>query len=1244
MNLHGYEHNFSDIWLTSRSTIGRTELSIKSSDLVIVIVDTTSVREIPYNYTSATDRQLLSYLLGEDSVRMLDELKGLRVTGRSARLLMRIIGGVLIHRRNPYLFQELVNSPARRTRLLHHAFKDLDTIESSANGEQRVLSIVATLRALFDEFRAEVERVPEFRRRLKREFGAIVGAKNVLFDPFSLVAHATDATDWRLHLPVAVVTPDDEAQVAPLLQVTRKLGLKVIPRGAGTGLTGGAVPLRPDCVIINTEKLDRVRGIGQRQFELDGGERVSAPVIEVEAGVVTEKAMDYAAEKGLVFATDPTSEWSCTVGGNIAENAGGKKAVRWGTCIDNLLEWEMAMPSGERWRVRRTDHRLRKILPDDTVTYEVLDGTAKPIKQIQLRGTDIRKKGLWKDITNKTLGGVPGLQKEGTDGVITSALFVLYPKYEETTTLCLEFFGPDMDEASRVIVELSRIFPLPKDDSEALLALEHFDDEYIKAIDYKVKAARTSMPKAVLLIDIAGHDRDSVQEGVTKVEQLLEKHPNTLLFIARDAEEARRFWSDRKKLSAIARRTNAFKLNEDIVIPLDALAEFARFVDALNIEEERYSQLGFIDSALTLLHDTTVEEDGEQFAAKMSPADELCDVTREKLKTADENALRSLSEIQEFRNKLNELFHGYPHIVSALDDSFQYVRDRRIVIATHMHAGDGNVHVNIPVLSNDQPMLRRADHVVDKVMEKVVSLGGVVSGEHGIGVTKLKYMDRERIDELSAYRKTIDPDRMMNPGKLDDLEVLDHIFTPSFNLLELEAQILKRAKIEELSKHVDFCIRCGKCKTDCCVFYPARGMFYHPRNKNLAIGSLIEALLYVAQRERSTEFELLQWLEDVADHCTICHKCLKPCPVDIDTGEVSVLERDILESRGYKHFSAVTQMTLKYLESRSSLVNKVFRKGVLRAGSAALRAGNRITQPLQSMEALSSFYPLKMVSSAVPQVPDETLRDLIPHCDPDQALVFEPEKNAVATVFYFPGCGSERLHSSIAMASIHLLLETAVRVVLPPPFLCCGFPAHVNAQNEQHSKIVLRNTVIFTQIQEMLAYLDFDACVVSCGTCMEALDGMETRKLFGGTIVDVTSYAVTRGLRLNGDHHCMYHAPCHDSLGGKALGTLKELGGFGKVTPVDHCCSEAGTLALSRPDITDSMLQRKRNAISEVQEETGENVILTNCPSCVQGLGRNGDLGVEPRHITVAIAEMISGSAWKTRFKEQALKATAIRF
>jgi len=211
-----------------------------------------SRREIPFNYTSADDHQGISLLLGGELVATLEELRSRRVTGRSARLLMRFFGEILIHRRNPYLFEELVQSGARRRRLFDHVLKDLAIVEAHAAGEDRVLGVVADCRRLLEAFRAEVEGAPELRRRLTRELGAIVGEANVLFDPFMRVAHATDATDWRLHLPLAVVTPVREDQAGPLLSAIARLGLKAVPRGAGTGLTGGAVPLRADCVVINT--------------------------------------------------------------------------------------------------------------------------------------------------------------------------------------------------------------------------------------------------------------------------------------------------------------------------------------------------------------------------------------------------------------------------------------------------------------------------------------------------------------------------------------------------------------------------------------------------------------------------------------------------------------------------------------------------------------------------------------------------------------------------------------------------------------------------------------------------------------------------------------------------------------------------------------------------------------------------------------------------------------------------------
>ena len=1205
-----------------------------------------STREIPFNYTSADDAQAISFLLGPETVGVLDGLRSARVTGRSARRLMRIFGDLLIHRRNPYLFQELLDSASRSQGLFKQIGKDVDAITAAAEGDVRVLDTLARCRTLIDQFRQDVSGTPDLRARIKRELAPIVGAANVLFDPFSLVSHATDATDWRLYLPLAVITPETETQVAPLLAAIARLGLKAIPRGAGTGLTGGAVPLRSGCIMINTERMNHIRSISERELTLENGERATTHVMDVEAGVVTEVAMEHASAHGLVFATDPTSAWASTIGGNIAENAGGKMAVRWGTCIDNLLEWTIAMPGGKSWTVARANHQLRKIQPDDSVVFEIRDEQGEVLKSICLRGTEIRKKGLWKDITNKALGGVPGLQKEGTDGVITSARFILYPAYKAKQTICLEFFGADFDEASRVIVELSRAFPFAVNHHETLLALEHFDDEYIRAINYKVKAARAQTPRAVLLIDVAGDDLEQTQRGVERIRTLLDAHSNTVMFVARDQDEATRFWQDRKKLGAIARRTNAFKMNEDIVLPLEALAEFADFVDEVNTAEERYSQLQFASRAEEILASLLAKEDPEQFAAQTATREELFVQFRQGVEVEDGTSLRSLAQLKVFRHNLESLMRGYSSILEAIEKAYHEVRDRRIILATHMHAGDGNVHVNVPVLSNDRPMLKRTDMRIDDVMAKVVALGGVVSGEHGIGITKLKYLDPVRVADLEAYRAEVDPGGLMNPGKLQDYQALGHVFTPSFNMLELEASILQHGKLEELSRMIAHCVRCGKCKPNCCVNYPGSGMFYHPRNKNLAIGSLIEALLYDAQRKLSANFELLTWLEELADHCTLCHKCLAPCPVDIDTGAVSVLEREILASSGFKHTSKATKLTLHYLDSQAPTFNKVFRASVLQMGGAAQRIGSKLAAPLQSLNMASNFYPLQMLKSSVAPVPSRTLRDILPKCEPDQALLFEPVRPAkggeTKTVFYFPGCGSERLFSDVSMAAIYMLLEMGVRVVLPPPFLCCGFPAHANAMTAQLSRNVLRDSILFAQISEMFAHLDFDACVISCGTCKEGLGAMNTETLFN-RIVDVTAYLAETGLKLDGSGDYLYHAPCHDSLEAKAGSVLQQIGGFDSVTAVPHCCSEAGTLSLSRPDITSQMLQRKRDELKKAITDNRKTV-LTNCPSCMQGLGRSRDLGIMPQHIVVALADKYSGRAWQQQFETMAHRATAVRF
>jgi Fe-S oxidoreductase len=342
---------------------------------------------------------------------------------------------------------------------------------------------------------------------------------------------------------------------------------------------------------------------------------------------------------------------------------------------------------------------------------------------------------------------------------------------------------------------------------------------------------------------------------------------------------------------------------------------------------------------------------------------------------------------------------------------------------------------------------------------------------------------------------------------------------------------------------------------------------------------------------------------------------------------------------------------------------------VVQFGGAAQRVLSKVVAPLQPTEGSSAFYPLRLLRSSVAPVPSNTLRDLLPVCEEGEALVFEPERQEpenqtpgnhaasaddIRTVFYFPGCGSERLHSDISMATIHLLLEAGTRVVLPPPYLCCGFPAQVNGKADLHSQTVLRDTIVFNQIRTMFGYLDFDGCVISCGTCRDGLSQMDTAKLFG-RVVDVADYLNERGVRVRDGRpplvaagstrpDYLYHAPCHDSLDGRAQKVLTQLGGFGSVQAVPHCCSEAGTLALSRPDITDSMLHRKREAFAEAIPAGEKATVLTNCPACVQGLGRCRDQGVQAQHIAIALAEKLSGPAWKLRFATQAGRATTVAF
>ncbi len=322
----------------------------------------TRLREIPYNYTSFSDREIVIRLLGESSWKLLDELRGARQTGRSARMLYEVLGDIWVVRRNPYLQDDMLDNPKRRQELidaLHHRLAEVDKRRLAVDGSDgddaaaiaRSAAVEQLLRAAskaVEDFGMEFRQTWDLRKRATKVLGRYTDKHNIRFDGIKRVSHVTDATDWRVEYPFVVLTPDTEDEMAGLVKGCIELGLTIIPRGGGTGYTGGAIPLTPMSAVINTEKLI---DLGEVEMTMLPGVDREYATIYSGAGVVTKRVSDAAEKAGFVFAVDPTSAEASCIGGNIAMNAGGKKAVLWGTALDNLaLNTTCRRFTTRRWR------------------------------------------------------------------------------------------------------------------------------------------------------------------------------------------------------------------------------------------------------------------------------------------------------------------------------------------------------------------------------------------------------------------------------------------------------------------------------------------------------------------------------------------------------------------------------------------------------------------------------------------------------------------------------------------------------------------------------------------------------------------------------------------------------------------------------------------------------------------------------------------------------------------------------
>ncbi|MBV2193092.1 MAG: DUF3683 domain-containing protein, partial [Azonexus sp.] len=449
---------------------------------------TARLREIPYNYTSFSDREIVIRLLGAENWAILDALRGERVTGRSARMLYEVLGDIWVVQRNPYLEDDLLANGERRRALIDALRHRLAEIEKRRQGNEKVARLVVAAGGAVDAFAQRFEETARLRARTLKVLAKHTRRDNIAFDGLARVSHVTDATDWRVEYPFVVLYPDTEEEIAALVRGCIELGLTIIPRGGGTGYTGGAVPLTRLSAVINTEKLIDIGPVEERVLP---GHNDAYATIRTGAGVVTERVAEAAAAAGRVFAVDPTSASASCVGGNVAMNAGGKKAVLWGTALDNLAWWKMVDPDGNWLEVERLDHNFGKIHEQHTVRFRLrrFDPTGKKLlseEELSMPGQHCRKDGLGKDVTDKFLGGVPGVQKEGTDGLIVAARWVLHKMPPVTRTVCLEFFG-QVREAVPAIVEITDWFK-PGGEGHAagvlLAGLEHLDERYVKAVGY----------------------------------------------------------------------------------------------------------------------------------------------------------------------------------------------------------------------------------------------------------------------------------------------------------------------------------------------------------------------------------------------------------------------------------------------------------------------------------------------------------------------------------------------------------------------------------------------------------------------------------------------------------------------------------------------------------------------------------------------------------------------------------------
>ena len=361
-----------------------------------------------------------------------------------------------------------------------------------------------------------------FSKALLQSLEQIVGKAHLSTGEEERLLYSYDATG-RSFLPDAVVFPGCEAEVSGILKLAAEYEFPVIPRGSGSGMTGGAVPVQGG-VVVATSRLNKILDIDDRNF-----------IAQVEPGVIVKDFQDAVEAKGLFYPPDPASSSVCTMGGNVAECAGGPKAVKYGVTRDYVLGLGAVLPGGEVIKTGVT--------------------TAKGVAGY--------------DLTRLIVGS------EGTLAFVTRIVVRLLPKPRAVKTMAV-FFN-STEKAAQAVSDIVKQTAVPR-------CVEYLDPASLSLVKDRLSFKLPEKTRAMLILELDGHSTALVSEDALTIETFCLEHGALNVITATNDEEARALWQARKSLSPILYKIAPNKINEDIVVPISQIAPMVEAVEEIQKE------------------------------------------------------------------------------------------------------------------------------------------------------------------------------------------------------------------------------------------------------------------------------------------------------------------------------------------------------------------------------------------------------------------------------------------------------------------------------------------------------------------------------------------------------------------------------------------------------------------------------------------------------------------------------------